>query len=110
MCRVDVTAADNFFSLGLKGIHLVKEAIVEFQFELDVIVAPSAVGKIYVKEDEIAEISLYDTSLMVEFLHSESEFDAYGIDSRIKGSSGIAFALSRIEPALISGDIRDLRS
>ena len=47
---------------------------------------------------------------MVKFFDPEAEFDTDRIDPGIKGCSRIAFAFCRIEPALITRDIRYLRS
>ena len=110
MSCIDVSAADDLFALCFKGINLIQEAIIESELELNEVIASSAVGEIYIEEDKIPEIRLYYTAFVIELLDSEAEFNALGFGLRIKRGTRVSFALGRIEPALISGDIRDLRS
>ena len=80
MCCINVAAADDFFALCFEFIHLVEKAIVESQFELNEVISSSSVGEVDVIENEIAEISLDHTAFMVEFLYTESEFNALWFD------------------------------
>ena len=110
MSGVYVPAADDFPAFCFEGIYLIQEAVVESEFELNEVIASSSVGKVDIEKYKVAEIGLNDTSLMVELFDTEAEFDADRIYPGIKGCSRITFAFCRLEPALISRNVRYLRS
>ena len=80
MGGVYITAADDFPAFCLEFIDLIEEAVVKPELELYELIAPSAIGKIYIEKDKITEISFDDPAFVIELLNSEAEYDTFRFD------------------------------
>src|SRR6056297_1216587 len=94
-----IIARDNQAPAGIfQAVGIVKKVTIEIQFILQTFIAHLAVGEVYIKKNECAEIELEYSPLIIVARHTDSVGNGFRRDSCPCPYSGVAFFDAAMRP------------